>query len=939
MAEAVVSMVIEGVTGALVEEVKFLSGVRDQIEHAQIELLLIQGFLKDADAKQEDNKVVRIWVQIIRDAAYDLEDVIESFALKVALKRGGNVKLVLKRFACIFSEGVNLHKIGSEIERITTKLSKLRLSLQSYDIKQIKGTQYEGATSFERQREQRQTYHHVSERDPIGLEEDVKILATELVKEEKGPQVVSIWGMGGSGKTTLAKQVYGHNEDVKRHFDCFAWVCVSQQCQGKEVLEDILIQLTCASKKEDKEEILKMKKDEIAERLCIIQKEKKCLVVLDDIWTLDAWNSLKPGFPIGEEAKTCILLTTRKKDIAKIAGENCFVHESSALDDKESWELFKKIAISGRDQTNSELYAEKEKLGKKMLEHCAGLPLAITVLAGLVARKVTVEEWKTVYENVDVYIRRGTNLDQEYKGDQEYAGALRVLALSYDDLPYRLKLCFLYLGHFPEDYEIPVKRLAQLWIAEGFISSGSQRHGSVEVLEDVAYACLIELVERCMVQVGTFGSTKKIKTCHLHDLMRDLCLVKAEEENFLHVVNFTKAATIPQVRRLGVYVEEKCVDRFAPTRNDHLRSLLFFVDPEYGFSKWKENFLRSVVCNFKLLRVLKFEGITQRGIWQRELELPRNIGNLVHLRFLSLRESNVRRLPSSSGNLVCLQTLDLRVYGMYGKWEIKVPNVIWKMKELRHLYLPFGYRGKLKLATLGNLQSLVNVAGADCDLTHLAELTNLRKLFITGGVKNMEEMLKSTGITFNHLRSLSLSLSLGTLDEVIPMNMVLSCPHIYKLELIGRIREQSLEGLQGYENLTKMSLWYTGLQLESLKMLEKISNLRMLWLGRDALENVTEVVVSEEGYPNLEFLELSFLWELKSWRIEKGGMPSLRRLSISFCSQLRAVPEGLENVTTLKELTIKYMTERFCSRVGEGGEDFYKIQHVPSLLIAYTQEH
>ncbi|KAB2614574.1 disease resistance protein [Pyrus ussuriensis x Pyrus communis] len=936
MAEAVVSMVIEGVTGALVEEVKFLGGVRDQIEHAQIELLLMQGFLKDADAKQEDNKVVRIWVQIIRDAAYDLEDVIESFALKVALKRGGNVKLVLKRFACIFSEGVNLHKIGSEIERITTKLSKLRLSLQSYDIKQIKGTQYEGATSFERQREQRKTYPHVTERDPIGLEEDVKKLASQLVKEEKGLQVVSIWGMGGSGKTTLAKQVYGHNEDVKRHFDCFGWVCVSQQCQVKEVLEDILIQLTCATKKEEKEEILKMKKDQIAKRLCIIQKEKKCLVVLDDIWTPDAWNSLKPGFPIGEETKTRILVTTRKKDIAKIAGENCFVHESSALDDKKSWELFKKIAISGRDQTNSKIDAEKETLGKKMLQHCAGLPLAITVLAGLVARKVTVEEWKTVYENVDVYIRRGTNLDQEYKGDQERAGASWVLALSYDDLPYRLKLCFLYLGHFPEDYEIPVKRLAQLWIAEGFISSGSQRHGSVEVLEDVAYACLIELVERCMVQVGTFGSTKKIKTCHLHDLMRDLCLVKAEEENFLHVVNFTKAATIPQVRRLGVYLEEKCVDRFPPTRNDHLRSLLFFVDPEYKFANWKKNFLRSVACNFKLLRVLKFEGI--RG---EKVELPSNIGNLVHLRFLSLKGSRVESLPSSLGNLVCLQTLDLRLSGQ----TVKVPNVIWKMKELRHLYLPFGYRGKLKLATLGNLQSLVNVAGADCDLTHLAELTNLRKLLIRGGVKNMEETLKSTGITFNHLRSLSLSrpLSLSLRvddddDEGKPMNMVLSCPHIYKLQLSGIIREQSLEGLQGYENLTKMSLWATGLQLESLKILEKIPNLRMLYLGCCFDGNVAEVVVSEEGYPNLEFLELWGLMGLKSWRIEKGGMPSLRRLSISYCSELRAVPEGLENVTTLKELKIHSMYRRFCSRVGEGGEDFYKIQHVPSLLITGIEE-
>ncbi|KAM1027582.1 hypothetical protein ACFX2G_041212 [Malus domestica] len=949
MAEAVVSMVIEGLGGSLVEEVKFLSGVGNQIKHAQIELLLMQGFLKDADAKQEDNEVVRIWVQIIRDAAYDLEDVIESFALKVALKRGGSVKLVLKRLACIFNEGVNLHKIGSEIESITTMLFKLRSGLQSYNIKQIMGTQYEDATSFERQKEQRQTYPHVIERDVVGLEKDVEILATQLVKEENCPQVVSIWGMGGSGKTTLAKQVFNGNE-VKRHFDCFAWVCVSQQCQGKEVLEDILIKLTSATKKEEIEEISKMKKEQIAERLCIIQKEKKCLVVLDDIWTPNAWNSLKPGFPIGEETKSRTLLTTRKKDVAEIAGENCSVHETRMLDDKESWELFKKIAISGRDQTNSEIDAkkeelgkkmpqhcadskidpEKEKLGKEMLKHCAGLPLAITVLAGLLARKVTVEEWKKVHENVDVYIRRGTNLDQEYKGDQEYAGALRVLALSYDELSYRLKLCFLYLGHFPEDYKIPVKRLGQLWIAEGFISSASQGHGSAEVLEDVAYTCLIELVERCMVQVGTFGSSKKIKTCHLHDLMRDLCLVKAEEEGFLHVVNFTstitKGATIPKVRRLGVYVEEKCVESFAPTRNDHLRSLLFFVYPEYRFSNWKKKFLRSVVCNFKLLRVLKFEGVEER------VELPSTIGNLVHLRFLSLRGSKVSRLPSSLGNLVCLQTLDLRLR----RSGVKVPNVIWKMKELRHLYLPVsGYRGKLKLATLGNLQSFVNVAGADCDLNHLAELSNLRKLFITGGVKNMEEMLKSTGITFNHIRSLSLSVG----DEVMPMNMVLSCPHIYNLELAGRMRDKSLEGLQYYQNLTKMSLWDTNLPLESLKILEKIPNLRMLWLHCVSLdENDSEVVVSEEGYPNLEFLQLELLWGLKSWSIEKGGMPNLCRLSIIHCKELRAVPEGLENVKTLKELTILYMHREFCTRVGEGGEDFYKIQHVPSVIITHIWE-
>ncbi|CAN6552208.1 unnamed protein product [Malus baccata var. baccata] len=262
MAEAVVSMVVKGLKGVLVEKVKLLNGVSDQIEHAQIELLLMQSFLEISDAKQGDNEVVRIWVRIIRDAAYDLEDVVESFALKVALKRGGSVKLVLKRFACIPNEVVNRHKIANNGYTIW----------RCHIFREAKGT--------------KTTYPHVIELDVVRLEKDMDIL------------------------TTFAKQVYDHNEAVKRHFNCFAWVCVSQQCQGKEVLEDIL-------------------------KLCIIQKEKKCLVVLDDIWTHDAWNSLNPGFPIGEETKS----------------QNGFVHKSRPLNNKESWELFEKISIFGRDQT------------------------------------------------------------------------------------------------------------------------------------------------------------------------------------------------------------------------------------------------------------------------------------------------------------------------------------------------------------------------------------------------------------------------------------------------------------------------------------------------------------------------------------------------------------------------------------------------------------
>ena len=299
-----------------------------------------------------------------------------------------------------------------------------------------------------------------------------------------------------------------------------------------------------------------------------------------------------------------------------------------------------------------------------MLKHCAGSPLAIVVLAGLLARKETVEDWETVQKNVGAYIGRGTDLESRYKGENS-EGTTRVLALSYESLPYHLKPCFLYFGHFPEDGEIPVKRLIQLWIAEGFIYSASG-----ELLEDVAYNCLNELVTRCMVQVGHRGLTNKIKSCRLHDLMRDLCLLKAKHENFVHILNSFATATpvsLGKVRRLGTNLDGSADILTRPT-DSPLRSLLHVGNqPESKFDQrrqerlrlWRKKPIRPRFQNFKLLRVLSLEE------FKRAVELPSTIGNLVHLRFFSVRGCDVTRFPSSMSKLVCLQTLDFRCFGRF----------------------------------------------------------------------------------------------------------------------------------------------------------------------------------------------------------------------------------------------------------------------------------
>ncbi|KAM5554537.1 hypothetical protein ABKV19_022766 [Rosa sericea] len=950
MAEGVVIVAADGIKTLghfIIQQAKFLSGVSYQVELAKVELHLIRGFLRDADARQGEEEVVRIWVKLIRDAAYDLEDVIESFALKVASRRrGGTVKIVLKRFASIFNERVNLYKIGSEIEDIMTRLSHLRSSLQSYNIRQISGGDGVGrvASSFKRQLDRRLTYAHEVESHTVGLEENTDILVKELVREGKRHRVVSIWGMGGSGKTTLAKQVFLQNE-VKRHFDCFAWVCISQQWEGKDVLEDTIIKLTSPTA-DKRREISKMKKDEIAREVFSIQREKRCLVVLDDIWTQEAWHSIKAGFPINEETESRILLTTRKKEVALLASKNDYLHQPRPLDDNQSWELFEKIAKCGSDKTDLEIYAKKRELGKKMLVHCSGLPLAINVLAGLLSRRETIDEWDAVLLNVDVYIMRGINVLEREKTGQE-CGVSGVLALSYDDLPSHLKLCFLYLAQFPEDHEIRVKRLTQLWIAEGFITSTSEMHVSGEILEELSYSCLVELVERSMVQVVEYGLSGKVKTCGLHDFMRDLCLQKAEEENFLRIINFStglvsKTPLIGKVRRLALHLDENVKYDFSiDGRDEHIRSLLYFT-PKGFDQKWNKKVMRSVFNDFKLLRVLKFEKI------EREFQLPKTIGNLVHLRFLSLKHSAYSGLPSSVSNLVLLQTLDLRYnYYLYEgscfgrERATRIRNVFWNMEQLRHLYLPWRHyisEQKLSFARLRNLQTLGDLPIEKCELNDLVQLRNLKKISIIvsqpSHLEKFKNMLISRSITYEHLRSLSLKLNRDD-NEDIARDIVLRCPYIYKLRLLGKMTEFP-EELLGYPKLTKITLVSTELRCDQIDIVKMLPKLRVLYLGSDAFKSKT-MVFSPGGFPHLEFLTLSALFMLNEWRVEKEAMPSLQRLHIEWCLQLWEVPDGLQHITTLKELTINVMTSRFCSRVGEEGEDFYKIKHVPSIIITNIQ--
>ncbi|TYI08060.1 hypothetical protein ES332_A10G270900v1 [Gossypium tomentosum] len=384
MAEAIVSLSVERISDLLIHEAVFLKDVKDQVESLKDELKRMKCFLEDIDRIPEQDKRLHNRVSEIQNLAYDAEDVIDSFILKAAHQRGFHA--IVKRFTSIFTKPSHLHKIGVQVKAIQTKLQNISRNLPAYA---IPGDE-EGSSSIFKVQQRLKTYSHVKEEDVVSLEVSTKeIMAKLMIEEDRLHVVVSVVGMGSIGKITFARKVYNH-VDVRRHFDFLAWVYISQQCKPRKVLLSVLMKVLSPSK-DERELIEKLDENELWKRLFDALKEKRYLVVLDDIWRSEDWDILKLAFPRGRKGSK-ILFTTRNRNVALYVDPCNTPMELSFLTDDESWNLLCRNAFP-LNETDSYIYSEElEKLGREMVRKCGGLPLAIVVLGKLLARKQSLDQ-------------------------------------------------------------------------------------------------------------------------------------------------------------------------------------------------------------------------------------------------------------------------------------------------------------------------------------------------------------------------------------------------------------------------------------------------------------------------------------------------------------------------------------------------------------------
>lgn len=349
----------------------------------------------------------------------------------------------------------------------------------------------------------------------VGVEQyKMKVMPYLRKESPEELEVISIVGMAGLGKTVLARLIF-KDQEIRSMFPILIWIYVSQEFTKKEIFLEILKEFTLLT------EDIQGKPDEALADLVVGYLEKeRFLLVLDDVWRCEDWDKLRVALPMSNKMGK-VLITTRFKEVGNYVCRRhppCFM---GFLHSEHSYFLLKWEVFGGE-----EIPPELEVEGRRIAEKCGGHAFAIVLIGGILVKQFSTDmntmkrTWKEVSEKLDIFASYDT------------AERLpKIIEWSYEKLPHYLRECFLYFGMFPEDFEISVWKLIRLWIAEGFI----QPKVGVR-LEETAENYLQEFIERKLVRAEKSHLDGKVKTCRIHDMIRDFCLSEAEKEGFFQQI-------------------------------------------------------------------------------------------------------------------------------------------------------------------------------------------------------------------------------------------------------------------------------------------------------------------------------------------------------------------------------------------------------------------
>lgn len=839
------------------EELRMLLGISGEIGQLGDTVANLEAYLADAERRRIDDARVQRWVSELKGALYEATDILELCKLDADERRHGErwrcwasleekAPDWLRRLLFCLRDPGFAHTMAARIKELNGRLDGIRAEMDGFRFQPLGSFRLQAAPS-DATPSSRATTSLLDDLAIVGdaIQADTNSLVQLLLTSGMMMVVVSIVGVGGVGKTTLAQRIFNHKA-IQAEFRSRIWLVVTENYSEEKLLSAAVIQAGGEPRGD---------KQVLTQTLASILSMAKFLLVMDDVWSDRPWTDVLKN-PVVHAARnqpgSRVIITTRNEHLVKDMGAAYHQHHVKPMRDGDAWSLLKKLLLPPEDgESQQRALDHLEHIGMEIIRNCDGLPLAIRAIGGLLRTKRATElEWKGVLH------------DPAWKTDNTHQDLNTALRLSYEDLRPQLKQCFLYCSLFPKGSRIQQHIVTGMWMSEGFLSV-PPGIGWKEA-EDVGMDYYRDLVTRNLLEQDEIfrdGSLSK-----MHDVIHSFAQYMAKEEALVvgpGRMVISSLVSSQKFRRLSVELAESESEPPAALRDwssisekqELLRSLI--INGRMNFGASAGDYSLSVFPSLRALFLIHAESD----------RLVQSLSKLKHLRFLRLESTDVARLPDDIHKVKLLEQISICNCASFTG---QIPSSILRLDRLRHLAIgagtkftvPRGFGGLTNLRTLAPFPAQKD--GEWCSLQELGPLSRLRILelgcleAVPSGALAAEARIRSK----EHLRVL-----------------VLMC---YRSgESAGSVVRVEEEDMRRLEEV------FDGLcpppHLETLKVNNYIGRRPPIWM---CVGGVHQATVELSSLTGLELLGLPFCHQLPDGLCR---LPSLEVLIIDFALAVKRV--------------------------------------------------
>ncbi|GLT99186.1 hypothetical protein SLE2022_166400 [Rubroshorea leprosula] len=872
----IINTTVSKLISTAAEQISLAVGWKKELASLKDKFLMVQAVLKDAEEKQVSDPAVKLWLERLRDVVYEADDVLDEVAYE-SVKCKVETKNQKTKKVCNFFTSSNpllFHrKIAEKIKNIIASVDVINNEARGF------GLQIRLATASRVVSEQGrnpQTHSTIGDLSMVvGREDDISKIVQLLTDSSDVSRlcVLSIVGMPGLGKTTLAQAVR-NDEQIKNYFGKIMWVCVSDDFDVERILTEMLESLTGNSG------VVK-NKDTVIQKIREAIGENNFLLVLDDMWDEESHGKFEDLrsclLGICKNSRNRVIVTTRDEKVAlKMRMHHEYMHHVGKLQDADCWSV-----IRNRVFGDASIPPELENIGWDIAQLCGGVPLVASVIGGtLCTENLNRAEWLSFKSKIEAL--GPLELDN---------GIMRVIKLSFDRLPKSaLKQCFAFYSIFPKDFVMERDMLIQLWMAKGFLQLTDE---SPITVEDVGNKYFNDLLSYSLFQKEEiFRSGSIVISCKMHDLIHDFAQIISKSETMIWKT--LSPSNISNVRNLNLI----CGGGTVPTT---LRG----VAPKLHTLFLKDGaFSNDMQVDLKSLRVLSFVDAIHIE------ELPPCFDNMKSLRYLDISRTRLTELPKFITKLYNLQTFRFMTCR-----SLKMPpEGIGSLINLRHIYFSDEEQMPANIGRLLCLQTLPKFFVGTTKGHKIEELGSLRRLKGSLEICNLELIKYKSEAMGARLHEKTISeLTLkwrkkSDQDEDV-LEGLQPRSNLQVLEIYGyggkNLPSWMLQNVLNCDtfllkNLKKLSI-DSCKELESLPVMTGFSSLQELCIfGCDELSTIAEGA----------FASLVSLKELDIYNCHKLESVSLNELSllekvwISDCNELNSIGDSLSTSTCLKILCL-----------------------------------